>query len=300
MLALLLMLWPLFALILLGHLLRRFGFPGEAFWPGAERLNYFLLFPALLFSSLATAPLDSPHLPTMTEAVLLTLALGWLGLLVLKKRYQWPARHFGVLVQGLLRFNTYLGLAIVASVFGPEGTGRAALILGLLVPSANLLSVWALSAERGFSLQAMLSVLKNPLILACAAGALVNLSGIGLPGGSARLLSLLASASLPLGLLCVGAAIHTQGLAQQGHALAWNSAARLLLMPLLAFSLAKVLGLQPLETSLLVLFFALPTAPTAYTLTRQLGGDSSLMANLISLQTLLATFSLPLVLMLLE
>src|SRR5690606_6131638 len=55
-------LWPLFALILGGYLLRRAGFPSNAFWPGAERLNYFVLFPALLFSSLARAPLDSPHL----------------------------------------------------------------------------------------------------------------------------------------------------------------------------------------------------------------------------------------------
>ena len=58
-------LWPLFALIVGGYLLRRHDFPGEAFWPAAERLNYFILFPALLFSSLATAPLDNPALPRL-------------------------------------------------------------------------------------------------------------------------------------------------------------------------------------------------------------------------------------------
>ena len=49
--SLLLALWPLFALIVAGYLLHRVDSPGAAFWPGAERLNYFLLFPALLLGS---------------------------------------------------------------------------------------------------------------------------------------------------------------------------------------------------------------------------------------------------------
>ncbi|MCY1540457.1 hypothetical protein D9M68_760980 [compost metagenome] len=78
-------------------------------------------------------------------------------------------------------------------------------------------------------------------------------------------------------------------------ALAWNCALRLLAMPALAFAVARVLGLPAMESSILVLFFALPTAPTAYVLTRQLGGDSHLMAGIITLQTLLAAGSLLLV-----
>ena len=73
----------------------------------------------------------------------------------------------------------------------------------------------------------------------------------------------------------------------------------LLAMPLLAYAVARALHLPTLESSVLVLFFALPTAPTAYVLTRQLGGDGHLMAGIITLQTLLAALSLPLVLALL-
>ena len=73
----------------------------------------------------------------------------------------------------------------------------------------------------------------------------------------------------------------------------------LLAMPLLAYAVAKALHLPALESIVLVLFFALPTAPTAYVLTRQLGGDCHLMAGIITLQTLLAALSLPLVLILL-
>lgn len=251
--ALLYSLWPLFALIVGGYALRRWDFPGEAFWPAAERLNYFILFPALLFSNLATAPLDDP------------------------------------------------GLAAVGSLYGKPGLTLAALMLALMVPTVNVMSVWALTAERGISLRALLlPILKNPLILACLAGALVNLAGVGLPGGSDRLLNLLAVASLPLGLLCVGAALKPQELGGEVAALGWNCAARLLAMPLLAFAIARGLGLPSMESAVLVLFFALPTAPTAYVLTRQLGGDGHLMAGIITLQTLLSGATLVGVLLVLQ
>jgi hypothetical protein len=201
----------------------------------------------------------------------------------------------------VLRFNTYLGLAAVGSLFGKEGLALAALMLALMVPTVNVMSVWALTAERGVSVRGLLlPIAKNPLILACLTGALVNLSGLGLPGGTDRLLGLLAAASLPLGLLCVGAALKPQELGGEIPALGWNCAVRLLAVPLLAYGVAVVLGLPAMETTILVLFFALPTAPTAYVLTRQLGGDSHLMAGIITLQTLLAAASLPLVLTLLN
>ena len=299
MLELLLALWPLFALIVGGYYLRRWAFPNEAFWPGAERLNYFMLFPALLFSSLATAPLDNPALPRLGLAVLLALGIAWLALLLVRRIRGWPAGRFGAFSQGILRFNTYLGLAAVGSLFGQEGLTLAAIMLALMVPTVNVLSVWSLTAERGVSARSLLlPILKNPLILACLGGALVNLSGLGLPGGSDRLLSLLAAASLPLGLLCVGAALKPEQLGGEIPALGWNSLLRLLGMPMLAWAVAYGLQLPAMESTVLVLFFALPTAPTAYVLTRQLGGDSQLMAGIITLQTLLAAASLPLLLLL--
>ena len=295
---LLLALWPLFALIVAGYYLRRREFPSEAFWPGAERLNYFVLFPALLFSSLARAPLDNPALPRMALAVLLGLGIAWLALLFARRLRGWPAGRFGAFSQGILRFNTYLGLAAVTSLFGQPGLSLAALMLALMVPTVNVLSVWSLTAERGVSVRSLLlPIVKNPLILACLGGALANLSGIGLPGGSDRLLGLLAAASLPLGLLCVGAALKPEQLGREVPALAWNSGLRLLAMPLLAWAVAYGLHLPSMESSVLVLFFALPTAPTAYVLTRQLGGDSQLMVGIITLQTLLAAGSLSLVLL---
>lgn len=285
--------WPIFALIVAGYVLRRAEFPGGDFWAGAEHFNYFILFPALLFSSLAKAPLDNPALPRLLAAALLVLAACCAALLALRRLRNWPAARFGVMLQGTLRFNTYLGLAAVGALHGRDGLLLSAVALALLVPAVNVLSVLALSADGKTSARSLLRpIATNPLILSCIAGALVNVLGIEPKWGVERLLALLSATSLPLGLLSVGAALKPKELHGEAAALAVNSAARLLLVPAAALACALLLGLPAMERTVLVLFFALPTAPTAYVLTRQLGGDAHLMAGIITLQTLLSAASL--------
>ena len=86
--------------------------------------------------------------------MLLGLGVGWAVLLLARRVMGWPAARFGAVTQGVLRFNTYLGLAAIGSLFGKEGLAIAALMLALMVPTVNLLSVWSLTAERGVSARA--------------------------------------------------------------------------------------------------------------------------------------------------
>lgn len=297
----LLALWPIFALIMLGYVLRRGGFVGQAFWEGADRLNYFVLFPALLVGSMGRAPFLSPQLPGIAVLTLSGISVVWLSLLGLRHFYRWPAARFGVLAQGVLRFNTYLGLATISVLYGSQGLATAAIIMAIKIPLLNVLSVWALSSGQALRpLQMLRPIAKNPLILACLLGIALNLSGIGLPLGTDQLVNMLGSGSLPLGLLCVGAALQPAYLFAERRALLVNSGARLLLVPAMATALAIVLGVPMASAGLVIIFFALPTAPTAYALARQLQGDSQLMAGIITLQTLLAMLSLPLLIALLS
>ncbi|MWD27413.1 AEC family transporter [Aquicoccus sp. SCR17] len=298
---LLLTIWPLFALICLGFVLARAGIPDRGFWPAAERINYVLLFPALLVSHLADAPLDDPALLRMGGAEVATiLAAAALVLAARRLRPTGPAR-FGPVLQGVVRFNTYLGLAITASLLGSDGLGRAAVLLAIGVPLVNVLSVLALTGGGGGrGLWGLLRpILTNPLILACMAGIVLALAGTGLPWGIGRFLDLLAQSSLPLGLLCVGAALRPEALRREVATLAGVSALRLLAMPVLAAGMGLLFGLGGAEALVLVIFAAIPTAPTAYVLTRQLGGDGELMAGLVTAQTMAAVLTIPVVLALL-
>ncbi|MCZ4262296.1 hypothetical protein O4G76_15760 [Limimaricola sp. G21655-S1] len=102
---LLISIWPIFALICLGHVLARSGFPGAGFWPMADRLNYFFLFPALLVSSLAEVPLDDPDLLWLGGAAIATI-LTAAGLMKLLPRIR-PllTARFGPVLQGVIRLS---------------------------------------------------------------------------------------------------------------------------------------------------------------------------------------------------
>ncbi len=293
--------WPLFALIVLGFALNRQDFPGPGFWPAAERLNYRILFPALLVSSLVRAPLTDPALLKLGGGALTTILIAAAGLALLRLIRPIPAARFGPMLQGTVRFNTYLGLAITASLAGAEGMTRAAVYLAIAVPLVNVLSIIALSEADVLRRPGRLlrTMLRNPLILACLLGIALALLGVGLPYGGERFLELLARGSLPLGLLCVGAALRPETLRGDLPALTGNSALRLLLVPGTAALVAALFELGPVEALVLVVFSAIPTAPTAYVLTRQMGGDGTLMAGLVTAQTLAAILTIPLVLLVL-
>ncbi len=289
---------PIFALILLGLGLRRLGFPGDGFWPAAERLTYFLLFPALLVNRLAQARLEE-YAVGPVAVVVVALLLGMTALVYALRPWlgvDGPA--FSSAYQGAIRFNTYVGLAVALAMFHAEGGTVAALVMALMIPPINVLCVLVLSAHAGraaSTTSVLRGLISNPLILGCLVGIGLNLSGIGLPWGSAAVLDILARAALPLGLLAVGAGLRLAALNRPGLLVAVG-ALKLLALPALAAMLCWLVQPGRLETAVLLTFAALPGSSTAYILARQLGGDAPLMAAIVTVETGLALATLPLVL----
>ncbi|MCU4413988.1 AEC family transporter [Acinetobacter sp. WU_MDCI_Axc73] len=289
-------LFPLITLIATGYLFKKYQFLNLEFWSGAEKLNYYVLFPALLFHTLATANIDSHSLKTVIAAMFIVLFIIICAFYILRFFKQIPPARFGVHVQSLIRFNTYIGLALVAALYHKEGMAILAILLAICVPIVNIISVLALTPSEQMSLKPVLiALIKNPLILSCILGGLVNALQIPVWEGLMSLLKLFSASSLPLGLLCVGAALQFMEMKKDVPVLILDTFARLLLMPALAYGVCLWFGLSHLETQILVVFFALPTASAAYILTKVLKGDSRLMAAVISLQTLCAAVTLPLV-----
>jgi len=291
---------PIFLIIVLGAVLRRSGFPGDAFWPAAERLTYFVLFPALLLASLARAKIGGLPVGGMA-AVIVLAALAMTALLIALRRplgLDGPA--FTSLFQGAIRFNTYLGVATTAAVLGEDGITLAAVYLAAMVPLGNVLCVAALSAftgESGVRPWAMAgAIARNPLILACLAGLAIGLWGGGLPGWADLFLSFLGRAALPVGLLCIGAGLDLGATHAARGTIALSCLLKLAVMPAITAGAALALGLDGPAASVVILFNALPAAPAAYVLARQLGGDARLMAGILTAQIAASAVTLPVLL----
>lgn len=289
---------PLFLLILLGALLGWARQPGGDFWPRMERLIYFVLFPAMLVATLASADVSQVPVARLALALLATLAL-FAGLLWgVRHRLGLEAAAFTSVFQGALRFNTYVGVAGAAALHGNAGATVAAVAVALMVPVVNVLCVTSFIAAGTLGssslARSIAALARNPLILACLLGIGLNLSGIGLPGWSGEAVALLGRAALPLGLVAVGVALRPAALMRLDRGVWAANLVKLVLVPATVLALALLLDLDPVSRDVALLFAALPTATSAYILARQLGGDAELMAALITGQTLLAMATLPL------
>lgn len=292
-------LWPLFALLMLGYLARRFDFPGAAFWPPAERATYYVLFPALLVSRLSRAELGGAQSLQLVASVVAMLVIGSLLVLLLRPLLRQSNAAFTSVYQGALRFNTYVALPASVALVPDEGVVLAALLAAVMILLLNLFCVlvfaWYGSA-RPTPIGILRALASNPLILACLLGISLSLSGLGLPAPVVPVLEQLGAMASPLGLLAVGAALDMRALRSSGVAVVGSTLVKLMLMPLLAWLLARVIGLDDNATRVLLVFAAVPTASSAYILSRQLGGDAPLMANIITVQTLAALLTMPLML----
>ena len=301
MLQMITILFPSIALIGLGFYLFQSRILDEKFWNGAEKLNYYILFPALLFSSLANADMNMGHLNSILTVIFLIMAMIIAGVYLSAKLNRTPIAQIGVYVQSLIRFNTYLGLSIATTLNHAEIKSILVNILAIAIPLVNVISILSLTDKDQLNLKNIFwSLIKNPLISSCILGITFNVLNIPIWPGFVNLLNAFSSSSLMLGLLCVGTAIQFSTLKVYLKKSLLISLLRLLLIPLIAFICLQFFELSHAAVIAIMIFFSIPTASSAYILTKLLNGDHQLMAASISMQTLLSVFTLALILALLQ
>jgi predicted permease len=297
---------PVLALILTGFVIQRSGFLPPTFWPSAEKLTYYLLMPATLIHNLSGKQIGTlpwfKILLTVEGAVLASALLVTLWSLM-NRRMGGPA--FTSLFQGGVRFNTFVALALAENLFGRDGLFLAALGAGFMIILINVLCVSAFSVTvnsgTGINLKRLaIDLVRNPLIIGCVIGVGVNASGLTMPSAVDGFLELGGKAAFPVGLMAVGAAYRAENLMLHWHPLLVSSTVQFLCKPLIAWGLATYLGLSGMALSVAVLLFSVPTAPSAYILSRQMGGDHDSMAAIITVQTCLSFITLPLTIWLLR
>ena len=291
-------LFPILALILLGYGLRRAQFIPDQSWAGLEKLAYFILFPALLVRNLAEQDVTGFPWQDMliviagTSLVAASTLVAWHTF-----RKSVDGKTFTSIFQGGVRFNSYIALAVSQAFFGAEGLATAAVVCGLLIVLVNLLSlvafsVWGSSGKTGVR-AFVRDVAYNPLILGCVAGWLLSVTGVGLPGVSSDILELISRAALPVGLLAVGAALQPESIRGHIGPVMVSSVVQFGLKPLVVTVLVAATGLTGVVAGTLFIAFVTPVASSSYVLARQLGGETAVMASIITLQTALAFIAMP-------
>ena len=289
---------PILLLIILGYLLRRAKFLPEQAWAGLEKLTYFVLFPCLLIRTLGQQSLAGTPWPSILVTVLGTLTVSATGLIIFRKIHSVNDATFTSIFQGGVRFNTYIAFAAAQSLYGPEGLAMGSVAAGFMIVLINLLcvsvfAIWGKESSQGI-LPYIREIVSNPLIIACTAGWFLSLSRIGLPYVTGNVLEIIGRAALPLGLLAVGAALKPGVIRGHFKSIVVSSFVQFGVKPAVTAVLIFYTGLTGAAAGFLMIAFMTPTAPSAYILARQLGGDTETMASIITFQTILAFVLMPL------
>ncbi len=289
------LLFPDFSLILCGYLLCRFTALNRRVWEPVESLVYFFLFPVLLFHSIVKRPLDLGSASSLMGAGLV-LGLSAIALSYSLPHWPWLGRRLDVRLHAAsaqvgFRFNSFIALALADKLAGPQGLQMIAVLIGVCVPLFNMGAVWPMArhANRGF----VRELVRNPLILATASGLVASLAGVSVPGWLEPTVHRIGQSSLALGLMAAGAGMQLGSLSK-GKALGIAVLGiKHLGMPLMAAGIALLFRLSPAQSTILLMFSAVPTASSCYVLAARMGYDGPYVAGLVTLSTLAGVLSLP-------
>jgi len=284
--------------MLLGYGLSKRLLTEPSFWQGISKLAYWVLFPVLIIRTLAYATIK-------TELLLPLLVIFAVSLLLILAYCVWASRLMGQdgpstssIAQGGIRHNGFIGLAVLFDMFGLPGQEIGALIIAVLVPPTNVLSVLSVGMlvrkKQQQSLSALIfkELLRNPMLISVAIGLLLNALAISIPNILDQSMALMSRAALPMLLFSIGASLNIRALKGDWLPLMVALSTKLLVFPALLLVGALWFNLSPLVTVCLVVFGALPTAVSAYPFIQQMGGNSKLMADIITLQTLASLIGL--------
>lgn len=287
---------PIFVVLLLGNLLKKYQIIDQAFVSGGSRLVYNLGLPVMLFISSAKVNFSSTaHPASLLAFCLMTLLVFGLSLLTAR----WFVRDkadTGVLVQGAFRGNlVILGLAFCANAYGEQGLALASLPVAITVVLYNLLSVYVLNLSLGQNQssikQTVKDIARNPLILAIAAGLIFNFSGLIIPQVLLSSGNYLSQMVLPLALLCIGASLDISRLFKLDTACLAALGWKLVASPLLACALGIFWGLRGDALAILFLLAASPTATVSFVMAQAFKGNATLAAEIVAQTTLWSLFT---------
>ncbi|QQG29744.1 AEC family transporter [Pectobacterium carotovorum] len=290
---------PNVLMLLLGIVLRKLNLLNDAFCDTAMRLVFNLSLPCLLFFSVAGNHQSfASQWPLVVYGTIGTLAT-FLLLEIAAVRLVKDPKERGIFVQGGFRSNTgVMGLAFAMSAYGDEGVAIGSLYLMVTVIMFNALSVITLTRslqrqspeQRVPASQLLRGIVTNPLIIGLLLGAAYGQSQLPMPSVIKQTGGFISSMALPLALLCAGASLEWRSMFRSSNVAVLSSIAKILVVPGLLTLGGWLVGFRGVELGIIFLFSATPTASGSYAMTRAMGGNATLAANIIGLTTVGAFF----------
>lgn len=290
---------PVFLVILIGYVLRRAGMLNDGFVKTSNTFNFKVTLPVLLFMDLSTTDIagnfDVRYTLFCAGVTTVMFSVLWIGARFFVK----DKSIIGEFVQASYRSSAaVLGVAFIQNIYGSSGMAPV-MIIGC-VPLFNIFAVLILtfengkSGEKGHIKDAFFNILKNPIIIGIALGAIASAIRLNLPDIADKTLDLIAKMSTPLALIAIGAGFEGRKAIAKIKPTAVCAVIKLIVLPAVFLPIAVKLGFRDQELIALIIMLGSPTTPSSYIMSKNMGHEGVLTSSAIVSTTLLSALTLTL------
>lgn len=288
---------PVFLVILIGYFLKQIGMLDSAFVKTANKFNFKVTLPALLFTDLTTTDImgefDVRYVLYCAAVTVASIVLLWIASRIFIK----DKSIIGEFVQAGYRSSAaVLGVAFIENIYGSSGMAPV-MIIGC-VPLFNVFAVLLLTFEgngenqEGHVKDALLNIVKNPIIISIALGVIASLIRLDLPGILDKTIASLAKIATPLALVAIGAGFEGRKAISKIKPTAVSAFIKLVLLPAVFLPIAVKMGFRDQALVAVIIMLGSPTTPSSYIMAKNMGHEGVLTSSAVVATTLLSSLTL--------
>lgn len=287
---------PLMVYLIIGRLVKFYDLISERSLQELNLLIFNLLLPINFFMNIYRTDLTSHfRMDVFIYAIVMALVM-FLLFSVIIPRVEPDVAKRGVMLQGSIRSNFVLfGLPIAMTLLDRRDMGMTTILIAVLVPINNVLSILALTMYQSKELNLkglLVQIFKNKMFIATMLGIVARLIQLPIPEFVSKALIGLSSSITPIALLVMGATFSISTLTKSYKQLSITIISKLIIVPIIGIGIAVSLGFKGEYLIPLIIFFAGPVAVSSYPMAQVMGGDGDLANQVVVFTTFLSMFTL--------
>lgn len=275
---------PLCILLAIGYLIKKVKLIDNHTQSGMNTVAFKAFFPLLLFNSIYKTDVSAFNPKLLIYAVVVVVLIFVLLCVVVPIIEKNPQRR-GVLIQGMFRSNFVIfGLPISIALCGADSAGATSILVAVIVPLYNALSVVALEIHRGGKFRPIMilkGIVTNPLIIGGVAGVVALLLNLRFPTPVESVINDIAKLTTPLALILLGSSFEFSELKGNVRPVVIGVLGKLVIIPLIFIITSVLMGFRGVELVALTVMLGAPAAVSSYTMASEMDGDSVLAGQLV-------------------
>ncbi len=284
---------PIFLVIIVGFLLKKFSFINETAIKINNKLVFYIFLPALLIYKIANSNISQLFNLNIVIVLYLSVFVVFVISLILSLIFKIDKKDIGVVAISSFRGNfAYMGLPIAYYLFSNKGIVVGSMLIAFIVPFVNILSIFSLSLpSHGTYRKIIRDTFLMPIVLASFFGIMISVLNIKLPHIAEKFLHILSLPALTLALIGIGASLKFEEIYKKPMLIIFSAILKLVVLPVSGLILLKFFYLDKVQADILIVMLAAPPATLNYIMAQQMNKDEVLASANICISTVLSFLS---------